>query len=41
MTFLIDYVSKICNVCVQKNKNNIKREPCTEIIIEKKKTILF
>lgn len=32
MTFLIDYVSKNCNICVQKNKNNIKREPCTQII---------
>ena len=32
LTFLIDYVSKNCNIYVQKNKNNIKREPCTQII---------
>ena len=32
MIFLIDYVSKNCNVWVQKNKNNIKRESCTQII---------
>ena len=32
MTFLIDYVSKNSNICVEKNKNNLKREPCTQII---------